>query len=135
MILTDAGPLIALIDRDERAHERCLAVLRTEAGPMVTTWPALVEAMYLLGRVGGWRFQDALWRMRERRGLAIHELDAASTDRARELMAAYRDLPMELADATLVAAGEALHLWRVFTLDAHFRTYRARGGAFTLLPD
>src|SRR5207249_4828954 len=135
-ILTDVGPLVALIDLDEPAHDRCVEVLKSEVGPMVTTWPAFTEAMYLVQRAGGWRFQDALWQMRERRGLVIHELDAESTDRSRALMAAYRDLPMDLADATLVAAAEALELRRVFTLDAHFRIYRAQGGgSFTLRPD
>jgi hypothetical protein len=135
LILTDAGPLVALIDLDERAHERCVAVLRSESGPMVTTWPAFVEAMYLVRRAGGWRFQEALWQMRERRALQIHELDAGATDRARELMATYRDLPMDLADATLVAAAEVMGATRVFTLDSHFRAYRTRGGAsFSILP-
>ncbi len=48
MTLTDAGPLIALIDRGEAAHERCVAALATLHAPMVTTWPAFTEAMYLL---------------------------------------------------------------------------------------
>ena len=135
MILTDAGPLVALIDLEERAHERCMAVLRIESGPMVTIWPAFSEAMYLVRSAGGWRFQKALWQMRERHALLIHELDAVATDRARELMAGYRDLPMDLADATLVAAAEVLGATRIFTLDSHFRADRTRGGAsFSILP-
>lgn len=44
-------------------------------------------------------------------------------------MAQYRDLPMDLADASLVAAAEATGWRRVFTLDRHFRAYRLRDGS------
>ena len=55
--------------------------------------------------------------------------------RTRALMAKYRDLPMDLADASLVAAAEALNLKRVFTLDSDFRVYRFRSRqAFDIIP-
>ena len=60
MILVDAGPLIALIDRGEPDHERCVETLSKLTAPMVTTWPAFTEAMYLLGSAGGWKAQEAL---------------------------------------------------------------------------
>lgn len=50
--LTDAGPLIAIIDADERDHEACLTALDDITLPMITTWPAFTEAMYLLSRGG-----------------------------------------------------------------------------------
>ncbi len=67
MILTDAGPLIALIDRGEPDHDACVACVSRFSGPMLTTWPAFTEAMYLLGEAGGWRAQDALWSLSGRR--------------------------------------------------------------------
>jgi predicted nucleic acid-binding protein len=55
MILCDTEPLLALIDQDDPWHARCVAALRTlPAVPLLTTWPCLVEAMYLLWRAGGW---------------------------------------------------------------------------------
>jgi hypothetical protein len=47
VILVDAGPLIALLDRDDRDHERCVETLSGLTGPMLTTWPAVTEAIYL----------------------------------------------------------------------------------------
>ena len=44
------------------------------------------------------------------------------------MMAKYRDLPMDLADATLVVAAEQHRLRRIFTLDGHFRLYRLSDG-------
>jgi predicted nucleic acid-binding protein len=44
-------------------------------------------------------------------------------------MELYADHPMDLADASLVAAAEALGTRRVFTIDRKdFKTYRVRRG-------
>ncbi len=126
MILVDAGPLVALIERDEPDHERCRTALASLTPPLLTTWPALTEAMYLLGSSGR-TAQEALWRVVLRRDIELHELDEAQLARSRELMEKYRDLPMDLADATLVAAAEARGLDQVFTLDRDFATYRLHG--------
>ena len=40
MILTDAGPLIAILDRGEKHHKACVECLNEFTRPMVTTWPA-----------------------------------------------------------------------------------------------
>lgn len=127
MTLVDAGPLVALIDRGEPDHERCVEALERLTAPMVTTWPALTEAMYLVGGAGGWKAQEALWRLLERGDLRVVPLDDALRGRTRTLMGKYRDMPMDLADASLVAAAEALDVVRVFTLDRDFHVYRWKG--------
>lgn len=49
MILTDTGPLVALINRNDPNHIVCLAAAkRLPQGPLLTTWPCLTEAMHLL---------------------------------------------------------------------------------------
>jgi len=122
--LSDAGPLIALIDSGEPDHERCRDALDQLELPLLTTWPAFTEAIYLLGQAGGRPAQDALWKMVRRDALRLAEFDDQLTLRAAELMDRYRDHPMDLADATLVALAEARDLRTVFTLDEHFRNYR-----------
>jgi predicted nucleic acid-binding protein len=133
--LTDTGPLVALIDAGERDHDKCKRALAHLETPMVTTWPVLTEAMYLLGDAGGWQAQRPLWAMIEREALTLADLRAAEIARARALMEKYRDAPMDIADATLVAVAEARGLKRVFTLDSDFGVYRLRGReAFELIP-
>lgn len=135
MILTDAGPLVALLDDRERHHARCVAVAASIAPPMVTTWPAFTEAMYLLGRAGGWPAQASLWTIVERGTLQIAELSDTSVPRMRALMEQYHDLPMDVADASLVALAEERGQTRIFTLDRDFQVYRLpRGRTFSIVP-
>ena len=127
MTLTDAGPLIALLDQDEPDHARCVEQLQVLSAPMLITWPAFTEAMYLVGDGLGWRGQEALWRILRRGDLCLVEAEASTVDRIERLMSKYRDVPMDLADASLVAAAEERGLTTIFTLDRDFRVYRLLG--------
>lgn len=135
MTLVDAGPLIALIVSREPDHERCVTALRSIDLPLVTTWSAFTEAVYLVGRRGGWTAQRALWQLVLNLDLEVTEQPAKSSERIAKLMERYADRPMDLADATLVALAEELGEKRVFTLDADFGIYRIHGrGHFELVP-
>ena len=127
MTLTDAGPLIALIDADDPDHVPCVETLDRLRLPLVTTWPAFTEAMYLLGRASDWRAQNALWRLVQRQDLVVEAPSRTASARAAQLMAKYADRPMDLADATLVALAEERDDNRIFTLDAAFHVYRFKG--------
>jgi uncharacterized protein len=135
VILTDAGPLIALIDRRDAEHSRCVLAAQRLVSPMLSTWPAFTEAMYLLGSAAGWRGQEPLWRMIRAGQLRLADTTATMLARMPALMEQYRDLPMDLADASLVALAEDQQLREVFTLDRDFRVYRLPDGrAFNLVP-
>lgn len=128
MTLTDTGPLVALIDSDEHSHHQCRDALERISFPLVTTWPAFTEAMHLVRRRGGWLAQKALWEMTRQGMLRIETIDQQAVLRCAELMERYRDHPIDLADASLVAIAEERGISSVFTLDSHFRSYRLRGG-------
>jgi hypothetical protein len=136
MILCDTGPLIGLIDHDDPYHARCVAALSAlPPEPLLTTWPCLAEAMYLLGSAGGFPAQDELWGYLADGLVVLHAPPAEEWERMRTLMRQYQDTPMDLADASLVAAAERLDLRRIFTLDRHFYVYRVNGrDAFEVIP-
>lgn len=125
---------MALIHADDRHHASCRDALERNREPLVTVWPVITEAMYLLDFSA--EAQDALWRLLERDAVKILSLDAGDVPRMRELMRKYRDLPMDLADAGLVRAAERERISRVFTIDRRdFEVYRPRGiRRFTILP-
>ena len=128
MILVDTGPLVALLDRNDPNHDRCLAVARQLAStPMMTTVQCLTEAMYFAGKEGGAIGQERLWQLRQSGKLLVQPFSDTDLDRMRALMQAYADVPMDFADASLVAAAEAMRLVQVFTFDKHFHAYRING--------
>jgi uncharacterized protein len=123
-MLVDAGALVCLVDSTQRDSLRCRVAYQSLATPLVSTWPVLAEAMYLLLRLGGWPLQSNLWGYLRKGVLTVHASDAVEQERMYELMERYRDRPMDLADASLVAAAEALGTKRIFTIDSDFYIYQ-----------
>jgi predicted nucleic acid-binding protein len=83
----------------------------------------ITEAIHLLPRQDQ---RELLWELILRGGIEIVPIEPPDIKRIHDLMAKYADVPMDLADASLVAVGERLRLRSVFTLDSHFRIYRPR---------
>jgi predicted nucleic acid-binding protein len=136
MILVDTGPLVALLDIDDSNHSLCVRAL-TQLPPddLLTTWPCLTEAMYLLGAVGGFRYQSKLWQLITNEELFLHNLSDSDLKRMKTLMDKYRDTPMDFADASLVSTAESLSLRKIFTLDSDFQIYRLSDkSAFEIVP-
>ena len=133
-VLVDAGPLVALVNRGDTHHRRCVDALKTIRDPMLTVWPAVTEALFLVR--DSWPAQAALLEMIESRVVELLPLDEDDVPRMTELMGKYRDLPMDLADAALVRVAERERLRHVFTLDQRdFRVYRPAGlGRLGLIP-
>lgn len=136
MTLTDTGPLVALLDADDSYHAACVAAAqRLPSGPLLTTWVCFTEAMYLLGAVGGYRYQATLWHLRSAGRLVLHDLPPGEADRRAVLMERYQDIPMDLADASLMVVAESRALHRVFTTDSDFHIYRlAEGSTLEVAP-
>jgi uncharacterized protein len=136
MNLCDAGPLVALLDDSDAHHSRCVSALaELPPHPLVTTWPCLTEAMHFLGRRGGYRAQESLWKYLADGLAVVYEPGEREWERMRTLMRRYRDAPMDLADASLVSAAENLGLRKIFTVDNHFRAYRILDShAFEVIP-
>ena len=136
MILCDTSPLIALINSKDPGHGRGAAALPSLSAPLITTWSCFTEAMYLAHRYGGWAAQQEIWSLIEAGLLVIRSQSAEEQAEMQRLMFQYRDKPMDLADASLVAAANALNQRQIFTLDSDFYTYRFKGNqAFEIIPD
>jgi len=127
MILVDTGPWVALFEPKDRYHSRCVKTLKTIREALCTTSPVLTEAFHILQpqSVGSDRLRDFLVQG----GASLWDLDHSRLIRAFELMETYRDCPMDLADASLIVAAEALDTRKIFTIDrGDFQTYRIKRG-------
>ena len=74
-VLVDAGPLVALLDRSDQHHRACVEASRTIRRQLVSVWPVITEAMYLVGVSA--EAQDALWDMLATRTVVLAGLDLA----------------------------------------------------------
>ncbi len=133
-LLLDTGAFVALVDRSEERHADCVAVLEDWSGPIVSTEAVLTETLYLVGP--SWQAQQVCLEFFLRGAFLLIPSSRKSLERVAALMEKYRDVPMDFADATLVALGEELQTDQVFTLDHRgFSAYRLYGKKpFRILP-
>lgn len=133
-LILDTGPLVALLDRRERNHRRCVDFFSRFRGNLVTTEPVLTEAVYLLGP--SFQSQKPALEFFLQGGAELMSLSPDLLKRSLWLMDKYTDVPMDFADATLVALAEQLGVTDIFTLDRRgFETYRINGKkAFVIIP-
>ncbi|MBI2839688.1 MAG: PIN domain-containing protein [Acidobacteria bacterium] len=134
MILVDAGPLVALLDRDDQHHAACAEAFKTIDEPLATVWPAFTEAMYLLHDAPNG--PERLWDFAEEVRITFLQVAEHDNQRIRELMQKYNDRQMDLADATLVCVAEREGLDQIFTVErTDFTVYRLNGHQrFQIIP-
>lgn len=121
-IITDTGPLVALLNRRERHHAWVRDTLDTVEPPIFTCDPVLSEATFLLQGVAGG--QDAVLELVSRGIVRSDFRVAAEIEPLRTLMKKFSDVPMSLADACLVRMTELDAQGVVLTFDSDFRIYR-----------
>jgi len=125
MILADTGFFYALLDRDDAWHARCRDAAAELDEGLITTWPVLTEAVHLIVRWLGVAPAIALMEEVAAGDIGVRELTVEARGRLPGLMRRYSDLPMDLADASLVMLAEDLGHGRILTTDQRdFRTYR-----------
>lgn len=123
-VLIDTGCIVALFDRSERHHTSCVEALRSVSGRLVTCEAVITESCYLLRNQPG--AADLVLENVERGVFQLpFHLDESSTP-VRAHMKRYAAVPMDLADACLVALAESLGTGLILTLDGDFRIYRWR---------
>ncbi|MEB4591909.1 hypothetical protein VSS37_13030 [Candidatus Thiothrix sp. Deng01] len=126
-LIADGGFWVALGNKKDRYHEAAITALDTfENSAFVVTWPVIAEASHLLYNRVDFQAQLLFWHNIEQGGADIFHLDEAHhLSRVRELMLKYRDLPMDLADASLVILAEELGHGRILSTDERdFNSYR-----------
>ncbi len=122
-LLLDTGAFAALVDRSEEKHADCVAVLERWTGPVLTPEAVLTETLHLVGPA--WRPQEVCLEFFLRGAVLLAPPSRTSLQRVTDLIAKCHDLPMDCADATLVALAEETESDWVFTLDQKgFSTYR-----------
>lgn len=121
-ILIDAGPLIALFDRSDQYHLKAVEFVRNMEGLLYTTWPVITEVSHMLDF--STKSQVAFLEWIERGGLKLFDLNASHMERMVHLTRKFDDVPMDLADASLMIASEVTGYKEIASIDSDFYIYR-----------
>lgn len=134
MILCDTGGLLFLADGKSVDYQRITDLIATRKQTLITTEPCMTEAMYLAGARVGWEMQRRVLDLVNLRTLLVRSIVVAEWRPLTDLMAKYKDLPMDFADASLVVLSERERTNDIITIDSDFLIYRRLdGSAFNII--
>ncbi len=120
--LIDAGPLIALFDKSDQYHEQAISFIKGFEGSLLTTWPVITEVSHMLDFSTRTQINFLTWI--NRGGLKIMELEFYHLIRIIELSEKFNDVPIDLADASLIVASEVKEISEIASVDSDFYIYR-----------
>lgn len=132
IVTLDTSALFALLNRRDPDHEPVAQALLADRGPYLVPAGILAEIGYLIEQRLGLEVLDAFLADLEQRAFVLEPTDD-DLARVRELVRRYADLPLGLADATVIACAER-HRGTVLTLDIRDFSVVAREGTITVLP-
>lgn len=131
--ILDTGPWVALIDRSESMHDRCVRWFKDYSGKLYSTEAVLTEVLYLLNF--SVKAQTAAIDFVLKSVVELIPASGESLKKVRALMRKYSDLPMDYADATIVCLGMDTGIKNIITLDKKdFGIYRIRNQPFVIMP-
>jgi predicted nucleic acid-binding protein len=122
-VLLDTGPLVALLSKDDAAHERAARLFAACEPPLRCCEAVVAEACFLVRKVH--RAAPAEVLALGRKGvfdvaLSLNEQWAS----IEVLFAKYSDRPISLADACLIRCAEVFKEPRILSFDTDFDVYR-----------
>ena len=126
-LIVDAGPLIGWFDAADACPPMVRDYLGVFRGELISTWPVLTEVCHLLPD----SLVPGFLRWVGHGGLTVVDVPAPATLALADRMDKYADLPMDLADASLIWVAESTGVLDLLTIDRRdFGIYRtARGKA------
>ncbi|MCL2768863.1 MAG: PIN domain-containing protein [Solirubrobacterales bacterium] len=136
MLIVDAGPLYAAAASGDEDHARCAELLASAPRPLLVPELVVTEVSYLLSDRIGAHAELAFARSIAAGELTIEPALESEWERVVELVERYADLPLGVADASLVALAERHDQRQVASLDhRHLGVVRPRHtDRLTLLP-
>lgn len=120
--IADSGPLIALFEPTDRRHGVVRAFIEAYRGTLVTTWPVLTEVGHMLGHSVDRQLAFLQWV--ERGGVEVAVPGAGAVALIRQMTEKYRDLPMDIADGSLIVLAMESGVRDILTFDRDFDVYR-----------
>ena len=127
-VIIDSGPLVAIFNKDDSYHKQAIVFFKNFNGKLFTNLSVITEVFYLLD----YSVRDQLNFIKWIKDGAVTIIDLIQHDYERlvELIDKYSDLPIDLADASLISISERLKIYDVATIDSEFYIYRMKNKKF-----
>jgi uncharacterized protein len=124
-VIVDTGPLIGWFDAQDSYHTLVDGFFQRYGGELLSTWPVLGEVCHLLPE----HMVADFLRWVGRGGITVVDVPVSALLSLADRIDKYADLPMDLADASLIWIAESLGLLDILTLDRRdFGVYRTVRG-------
>jgi predicted nucleic acid-binding protein len=135
-LILDTGPIYASLDRKDRDHDRCRALIEEATEALVIPSPVLPEVDYLVSERLGTGPMLALLDDIGHGAYVVEDLGDADYGRVRAVMDRHADQDLGFVDASVLAVVERLGEPKLVTLDRrHFSVVRPRHvDSLVLLP-
>lgn len=120
--LIDAGPLIALFNKRDNYHRSIVDFLKKHNAVYWTTWPVLTETSHMLDF--SQKSQMNLLEWINRGGVQLVNLSEKHLSQIISYSQKFSDVPMDLADASLMVASDIIQSNKILSIDSDFYIYR-----------
>jgi uncharacterized protein len=122
--IIDAGPIISLFDKDDRYHKPVLEFIKDNKLKLISTWPVVTEVTHML--TFNIAVQLDFLRWLSNGAIEIIDISIEKLDDIIKMMEKYSDIPMDLADASLIYISEEYKINKIITIDSEYYIYRTK---------
>lgn len=120
--IIDSGPLIALFDRSDKYHDTVLDFMKSYKGKLITSWAVITEVSHMLDFNLQVQIDFLTWC--EMGGIELYTITQEEISNIRVMMEKYIDIPMDLADGTLMYITNKENIKNIVSIDCDFDIYR-----------
>ena len=120
--IIDSGPLIALFDRSDKYHKSVLDFMKSYKGKLIISWAVITEVSHMLDF--NLQVQIDFLKWCEIGGIEVYNISQDEISKIRIMMEKYIDIPMDLADGTLMYIANKENIKNIVSIDSDFDIYR-----------
>ncbi|MBP7284000.1 MAG: PIN domain-containing protein [Leptospiraceae bacterium] len=126
--LIDSGPIVALFDKRDNLHKPVMKFMQSYKGSLLTTWAVLTEVLYLLSF--SIEAQQDVLEWISRGSISLKDISIQDIKYIKQRMLKYSNVPMDLADASLMCISEKERIKHIISVDSDLSIYRTLSGKY-----
>lgn len=120
--IIDSGPLIALFDKDDKYHHLVVEFFKSFEGEFITSWAVITEVTHMLDFNLNVQIDFLKWV--ELGALTLYPIEQSELREIIKMMSKYTNVPMDLADSTLMYIAQKENIRNIVSIDSDFDIYR-----------